>query len=170
MKIIEEALKQSKLHKSQLAKLLGISRARVSQMLAMQERLTLKSIIDFCHCCGFSVDFKLAAQKPEKVSNEIPLALKWLFWDTDFSRLDPLLHKDYILSRILDRGNMEAVQWMQDQYSKRRILTHIEKYKLKMAAKSINYWAFIYNKEEKWQRPSTPGSANSWQRLPAVNA
>ncbi|MFH0920444.1 MAG: helix-turn-helix transcriptional regulator [Fibrobacterota bacterium] len=167
---LSNVLKLSKLRKSQVARRLGVSRARVSQMMTGHGRLTFKTITEFCHCCGYAVDLKLTPIKTGSVSGSIPENLRGLFWDTDFSHLDPLLHKEYILSRVLGRGNMEAVHWIKQYYSKRQILTHISKNLPRMDAKSLNFWAFIYGKEKQWLQHPMPASESSWQRLPIVKA
>lgn len=60
---------------------------------------------------------KIKTQKTKELSaNNIPIRLKTLFWDTDFSKLNPLAHRDYILERILEYGDPGAVRWAREVY------------------------------------------------------
>ena len=38
--------------------------------------------------------------------------LKSLFWDCDFSSLDLSKHRSFIIRRILDRGDWDAIMWL----------------------------------------------------------
>jgi transcriptional regulator with XRE-family HTH domain len=167
--LIGKAYQLSKSSKSKIAGKMGVSRAYITQVLSGKKNLTLKTISDFCRCCGFELDLKLKKMKINKNFPSIPDSMKWLFWDADFSRLDPVTHKKYILERILGRGNTEAVEWMRVHYPKRQILNFINKNLSRMDVKSLNYWALIYGKEEKWTTPLPPPRAASWQLLESAN-
>jgi hypothetical protein len=167
--LIMKALLLSKIRKANIANKLGVSRAYVTQVLSKEENLTLKTISDFCRCCGYELDLKLKKISVHGSIPSIPDSMKWLFWDADFSRLDPVTHKRYILERILSRGNTEAVEWMRACYPKRQILNFINKNLSRMDARSLNYWALIYGKEEKWTTPLLPPKVASWQRLESAN-
>ncbi|WAM36938.1 DUF6922 domain-containing protein [Caldicellulosiruptor acetigenus] len=51
----------------------------------------------------------------------IPEFLRYLFWDTDFTKLDAREHKEHIISRILEYGNIEAYRWLFRTYSEEEI-------------------------------------------------
>jgi DNA-binding Xre family transcriptional regulator len=163
--IIETAFKYSAVRKTTLASKMGISRARVTQMLSGQKNLTFKTISDFCKCCGFDLELKLKKINIREKITSVPDSLKWLFWDVDFSRLDPLQHKGYILPRILDRGDSAAVRWMRETYSKRQIFNFISRNRKKIDPRSLNFWALIYGKEEKWTARLPQPKTMSWQNL-----
>ena len=167
--MVGKAYRLSKSSKSMIAGKMGVSRAYITQVLSGKKNLTLKTISDFCWCCGFELDLKLKKININKNIPSIPDSIKWLFWDTAFSRLDPVTHRRYILERILSRGNTEAVEWMRVHYPKRQILNYISKNRSRMDGKSLNYWALIYGKEEKWTAPLPPPRAVSWQRLESAN-
>lgn len=159
----------SRTRKTSIAAKMGVSRAYITQILSGKRNLTLKTISDFCRCCGFELDLKIKKIGTREKIQSIPDSMRWLFWDADFSRLDPVTHKRFILERILSRGNTEAVEWMRLHYPKRQILNFINKNLSRMDGKSLNYWALIYGKEEKWTTPSLPPRAASWQRLEIAN-
>lgn len=47
--------------------------------------------------------------------------LKKYFWDTDFEKLDIQKNKEYIISRLYCYGDLKAIKWVKDTYSKEDI-------------------------------------------------
>src|SRR5262245_1443993 len=41
-----------------------------------------------------------------------PEALHWLFWDVDPSAIDLVRHRDYVLERVMVRGDWQAICWL----------------------------------------------------------
>jgi|SRR3989344_6084939 len=78
------------------------------------------------------------------MSTKLPIEFKKYFWDVDFEHLD--LSKDYkfILSRILDRGNVQACKWMQLTFSKDQISEAL-KYATEMSLRSATFWGNLYD-------------------------
>lgn len=68
--------------------------------------------------------------------------IKKYFWDVDFKSLNPDENKKYILERILEMGDENAVNWMFKIYSKKDIL-EIIKNNRKISLKSSNFWNFV---------------------------
>ena len=167
--LLHKAYLDSKSTKAEIADRLGVSRAYVTQILSGEKNATIKTISDFCRCCGFELHLTLKKLTSRRQAVSIPDTLKWLFWDADITRLDPVTHKRYILERILGRGNAEAVEWMRARYPKRQILNFIKKNMSRLDARSLNYWALIYGKEEKWIKPCPPNRTGSWRQLESVN-
>lgn len=71
--------------------------------------------------------------------------LKKYFWDTDLERLDIKQHKRYILERILEMGDQQAVDWMFDNFSKEDILG-VLKSSRRISKKSLVYWNLVLDK------------------------
>lgn len=72
----------------------------------------------------------------------LPKFLKKYFWDVDFKKIDLGKDRIYILKRILEYGNEDAVKWMWRNFKKSEIkfaLCNFRGYSLK----SANFWAFI---------------------------
>ena len=42
----------------------------------------------------------------------IPTELAWLFWDVDPAQIDLERHRDYILERVMMRGDWFAMRWL----------------------------------------------------------
>lgn len=73
---------------------------------------------------------------------KLPAFLKKYFWDVEFGKIDLDNRKTYVLKRILEYGDEEAVRWMWKNFTKPEIkyaLTNFRGY----SQKSANFWAFI---------------------------
>jgi len=79
----------------------------------------------------------------------IPKRIKRLFWDVDKDTVDLILHRSYIIRRIMDYGNIEDVKWMLKIYSQREIIEVIRK-SWGLSRKSAYFWSTYFNipKEE----------------------
>ena len=67
---------------------------------------------------------------------------KNIFWDIDFKNLDTKSHSVYIIGRILEYGDREAVIWMMKNFKKSQIKKVLSGEK-GFSPKSANYWASI---------------------------
>ena len=72
----------------------------------------------------------------------IPQNLKRYFWDTDFNSLNIEKHKKYIIERILELGDDEAVKWLKDIFKKDEIINAL-KTSRRISRKSLNFWTLI---------------------------
>ncbi len=68
--------------------------------------------------------------------------VKKYFWDTDATALDISIHKRYIIERILDMGDEQAVSWLRQTFSKYDILDVLNKSK-RLSEKSRNFWKLV---------------------------
>jgi transcriptional regulator with XRE-family HTH domain len=59
-----------------------------------------------------------------KPVRKIPTELRRLFWDTDWQKVDVERQADYIITRILDKGDLEDWNWLRWTYGEARI-THL---------------------------------------------
>lgn len=76
--------------------------------------------------------------------NKLPVSFKKYFWDVDFKKIALGKRKEYILKRILEYGDEEAIAWMRSNFKKSEIkntLCNFRGYSLKTA----NFWAFMLN-------------------------
>ena len=48
----------------------------------------------------------------------MPAEFKEYFWDTEFEKLDKTKNKRYIISRLYNYGDLKAIKWINDNYSK----------------------------------------------------
>ncbi len=52
---------------------------------------------------------------------EIPKSLHRFFWDVDVKKLDPEKKPYFVINRLLDKGNVEAVKWVRGNYTNGQI-------------------------------------------------
>ena len=74
----------------------------------------------------------------------IPVFLKRYFWDVDLAQLDIEKHSRFIIERILERGRLEAVRWMEETFSPLQIKQVIKTSK-NLSPRSANFWSFIFH-------------------------
>lgn len=68
--------------------------------------------------------------------------LRALLWDTDWSKVDPEKHKKFIIERILELGDQNAVDWLFSTYSNQEI-ERVLKASRNISIKSANYWSIV---------------------------
>ena len=71
--------------------------------------------------------------------------LEKYFWDVNFKNLDVKAHKKYILERILEMGDEQAVKWMEKNFSKEDTLEVLKKSR-QISPKSRNFWNLVFTK------------------------
>ncbi|MDQ6985973.1 MAG: hypothetical protein Q9M91_02980 [Candidatus Dojkabacteria bacterium] len=74
----------------------------------------------------------------------IPEEFKCIFWDVDFSELRLDSKREFITSRILERGNKNAVKWIFDSVSLSEI-RRIVKINLNLSNSTVNFWTNVLN-------------------------
>jgi hypothetical protein len=65
-----------------------------------------------------------------------------LFWDTDPSRLDLQQNKEYIIERVLELGDENAVSWLVSCYHRNDIKKVLAASR-RISRKSANYWSLV---------------------------
>lgn len=53
---------------------------------------------------------------------QIPPDLYSFFWDVDATKLDPSKHAEYVINRLLDKGNIDAARWILQHFPKELIV------------------------------------------------
>jgi hypothetical protein len=74
---------------------------------------------------------------------KIPKSLHKYFWDVDVKKLDPEKKPYFVISRLLDKGNIEAVKWVRENYEDDLVRETLQKYR-DFSLKSASFWALIY--------------------------
>jgi len=69
-----------------------------------------------------------------------------LFWDVDRSQLDVEENADFIIKRILERGDADDVRWMFTQYERPRI-AGVARRARGLDRRSSNFWAHHFEDE-----------------------
>ena len=73
---------------------------------------------------------------------KIPTSLHRFFWDINIKKLDPKNKPHFVINRLLDKGNVEAVKWVRENYTKNQIketFTHIRDFNPKVG----RFWALF---------------------------
>jgi hypothetical protein len=77
----------------------------------------------------------------------LPHFLKEYFWDVRFEDLEIKEHQMFILRRLMEHGNENAVSWMQENFTRAELKNALSKYR-GYSKKSANFWAFILGMPE----------------------
>ncbi len=71
---------------------------------------------------------------------KLPKSFKQYFWDVDFDKIDPQKSDQYIIHRLIDRGNDTAIRWLLKNYSKDAI-KNVVATRRGFSPKIANFWA-----------------------------
>lgn len=74
----------------------------------------------------------------------IPRGLRQFFWDIDVESFDPQDYAEYTIERILELGDSEAMEWLEEQFSADKIKDVIRNNR-RLSKKSANFWALVYH-------------------------
>lgn len=90
-------------------------------------------------------DSKLNAPKQSSnLPTKIPPNLYQFFWDVDVKKLDPAEKPYFIIQRLLDKGNIEAVRWVRENYEPEIVRFTLENFR-DFSLRSASFWATLYN-------------------------
>ena len=73
---------------------------------------------------------------------KIPKSLHGYFWDVDVKKLDPEKKPYFVINRLLDKGDFEAVRWVMKKYNKEQIKETFGKVR-DFNVKVGNFWALF---------------------------
>jgi len=68
--------------------------------------------------------------------------IKKYFWEIDLEKLDVQQYKQYIIERILDIGDEQAIVWLQETFSKEDIKEVLRRSR-RLSSRSLNYWRLV---------------------------
>ena len=94
----------------------------------------------------------------------VPQQHRWVFWDVDAERLDPVVGADYILPRVLEFGGIAEVRWAIATYGKEGIHRFLREVgHPELSARTLGFWrAALHTEGKEWASPP------SWrQQCPA---
>ena len=77
----------------------------------------------------------------------IPYALEKYFWDVDAKNLDAQKNKSYIIERVLEYGDTDAVRWMKNIYPVLQIIEVLKRSRA-LSQKSAHFWALFFEVPE----------------------
>jgi hypothetical protein len=86
---------------------------------------------------------------------QVPEQQTWLFWEVTPDRIDLVRDRDYVLSRVLERGRMVDVRWAIRHYGFDRIRTFFESgYHAELSPRTLALWrAYFGVAEGAWPSP-----------------
>jgi hypothetical protein len=76
--------------------------------------------------------------------NSIPKFIAKYLWDVEVGRLSLQEHSMFIIERVLEYGDLEALSWINKSY-KKDIITSALKRSKRISSKSGNFYALFYN-------------------------
>jgi len=79
-----------------------------------------------------------------KIPNKIPAKYSKYFWDVEFDMLNPSIKTQFVINRLLDKGNVDAVKWVRTHFPEDIIKTTIQKSR-DFSMKSAALWSTIFN-------------------------
>jgi len=89
----------------------------------------------------------------------LPDDVALLFWDIDVGTLDLDRHRDYVLERVMARGNWTAMKWLRAQYPEDQIAGFLQRRGSHLPPRERAYWSLVSNAG----LPSEPGGGRpSW--------
>ncbi len=89
----------------------------------------------------------------------IPAAVTMLFWDVDPDTLDLDQHKNFIIERVLNMGNEEALKWLWQEYGLRSIHGTVI-ISRRLTLKTARCWQNYFNLKEEQMRCFSTFSKN----------
>ncbi|MBA4349020.1 MAG: hypothetical protein C0415_03405 [Thermodesulfovibrio sp.] len=75
----------------------------------------------------------------KKESSDIPEKLETLFWDANLKKIHVKQNARYIIERVLELGDLDALKWLQKVYPVRTIIDTLYLNRT-LTAKSRNFW------------------------------
>lgn len=90
---------------------------------------------------------------------ELPEAVRILFWEVEPENVDLQRHRDYVMQRIMTRGSWEAMRWLRRTYPLEQVADFIRRKGRKLTPRDEAYWALIA-RVEVIQRPG--GGRPAW--------
>lgn len=72
----------------------------------------------------------------------LPKHLHKYFWDTESQKLDIKKYKFYIIERLLEMGDDEAIKWLNKNFQKKDFGEVLQKSR-RISNRSRNYWNLV---------------------------
>lgn len=72
-----------------------------------------------------------------------PVFIKRYFWDIEFAKLNLKKKKSFVISRLLDKGDLKAAKWVDEFYSQEDIKSALQNSR-NFSLKSASFWALVY--------------------------
>jgi len=77
------------------------------------------------------------------LSTVIPTELTWLFWDVDPGAIDLERHRDYVVERIMARGDLQAMRWLARHFERDVLAAFLRSKGHRLAPRERAFWSLI---------------------------
>lgn len=74
----------------------------------------------------------------------LPKKFKKYFWDVDFGKLDFKKNPQFVIARILEYGDIGAIQWLFRTFSAKEIKTVLVK-RRGFSLRTASFWSTFFN-------------------------
>ena len=93
----------------------------------------------------------------------LPEARRWLFWESDFEGIDSERDSAYVMTRVLEFGQLEDVLWVIRTYGSERIHRFFQEVgHPELSARTLTFWRAFFNAEgESWASPPSWRTSSS---------
>lgn len=91
----------------------------------------------------------------------LPPSLHWLFREVDPTGLDVVAHQDYVIERLMSRGDWEAMRWLDATFPREVLADSLERKGQRLAPRELAYWSFFVEREHP---PTRGGARPRWSR------
>lgn len=94
-------------------------------------------------CARILDQWLFAKEEVERFQRDkLPLSFRPLFWDARLSDVDPQSHRDFVLSRILEYGDRDAIRWAFHEYPRREFMDFLKRRGPRLLSRrSLAFWA-----------------------------
>ena len=83
--------------------------------------------------------------------NKLPSTYKKYFWDCDFELLDLNVHREFILKRLLNFGDLEAIKFILTEFSHRYVENIVKQKGQKILSRTnFLFWQKLTKHTEIW--------------------
>ena len=76
--------------------------------------------------------------------NKLPKSFKKFFWDVDFEKIDTPVRYQFVIQRLLDKGDEKAVRWVRANYSDKEVKDTFARLR-DFNPKIANFWSLFLN-------------------------
>lgn len=74
----------------------------------------------------------------------LPPYLHRFFWDHPVAGIDEEKHSFFVIERLLEHGNDDAIRWVIKRYTEEKIINVVKKSR-SLSAKTSNFWKNYFN-------------------------
>jgi hypothetical protein len=91
---------------------------------------------------------------------EFPPDVRRLLWDVDPDAIDAALHLDFVIERVMTRGNRAAMTWLRKNVAPERLRDVLERRGRRLSPRDLAYWRLVSGLPTEPQAPG--GGRPTW--------